>query len=183
MIPKHARKVYDGTMFQVYEWEQELFDGTTKTFEGITRVPASFVIPVLGDKILMIKEEQPGRTPFVFFPGGKFDDVHDDPLGVAVRELREETGYQSDDIKLWKEFSSKDFMIKTDYVYVARQCHKIEQPSPEGGERIEPFLVSFDELFVWARNSLFRMQDIALHLIRIDEDETQKEAFKKLLFN
>ncbi|KKP89624.1 MAG: NUDIX hydrolase [Candidatus Moranbacteria bacterium GW2011_GWC2_37_73] len=33
LIPEHAKKVFSGTFFDVYQWEQEMFDGSKKIKE------------------------------------------------------------------------------------------------------------------------------------------------------
>ena len=42
---------------------------------------------------MLIHEEQPGRAPFVTFPGGRKASIGEDPLLAAQREFLEETGY------------------------------------------------------------------------------------------
>ena len=32
-IPENAKKVFTGQVFDVYQWEQEMFDGSKATFE------------------------------------------------------------------------------------------------------------------------------------------------------
>jgi hypothetical protein len=36
-IPNHARIVFHGQLFDVYQWEQKLFNGKTAIFEKIKR--------------------------------------------------------------------------------------------------------------------------------------------------
>ena len=45
-MPEHAKKVFSGVMFDVYQWEQEMYDGSTATFEKLTRPDTAQVIPV-----------------------------------------------------------------------------------------------------------------------------------------
>ena len=56
-IPEHAKKVFEGVLFDVYQWEQECFDGSHATFEAVERLGSVNVIPVVGDKILINDEE------------------------------------------------------------------------------------------------------------------------------
>ena len=100
-IPPDAKKVFKGIIFDVYQWEQQLFDGTTATFEKLKRDDNAIVIPVTSDKkIITLEQEQPARLPFLSFPGGKVEDG-EDPAAGAKRELREETGYTPQKLSLW----------------------------------------------------------------------------------
>ena len=34
-VPKQAKRVFKGVIFDVYQWEQEMFDGTKEIFEKL----------------------------------------------------------------------------------------------------------------------------------------------------
>lgn len=58
--------MFKGVIFDVYQWEQEMFDGTTQTFEKLKRPDTIMVIPVTEDgKIILTEQEQPGKKPFI----------------------------------------------------------------------------------------------------------------------
>ena len=70
-IPEHAELVFDGIRAKVYQWNQEMYDGSVARFERIKFMDGAFVIPVLKNgKILLTKQEQPARKPFISLPGG-----------------------------------------------------------------------------------------------------------------
>lgn len=46
-IPSHAVKVFSGVIFDVYQWQQELFNGETATFEALRRPSTVVIIPVV----------------------------------------------------------------------------------------------------------------------------------------
>jgi len=111
-LPKHAKKVFTGEIFDVYQWEQEMYDGSTVIFEKIKRADTVSVIPITTEqKILISHEEQPGLKPFYGVFGGRIEP-EENPLSAAKRELLEETGYQSDKWKLWllKKSSGQSFL-------------------------------------------------------------------------
>ncbi len=57
-IPKHAKKVFNGIIFEVWQWKQKLFDGSLTTFEMLKRqdtVKAVCITPE--NKILIIKNK------------------------------------------------------------------------------------------------------------------------------
>lgn len=59
-IPDHAQLVFTGKTFDVYQWEQEMFDGSTKTFEKLRRNHSIDIVAVDQDKkIYILEEEQP----------------------------------------------------------------------------------------------------------------------------
>ena len=93
-LPKNAKQVHNGILFNVYQWEQEMFNGTTETFERLTRVPSVEVIASIGEDILTIVQEQPAREgKYPSLPGGRIDPG-EEPLAAAKRELLEETNLQ-----------------------------------------------------------------------------------------
>lgn len=56
------------------------------------------VIPEIGDDFLMVKQWRHGSSCLsIEFPGGVIDDV-EEPVEAARRELKEETGYETDDL-------------------------------------------------------------------------------------
>mgnify|MGYP001616302457 FL=1 len=100
-LPPNATCVFHGKIFDVYQWQQKMFDGSTETFERLKRLNTAMVIPVVGDKILVQEQQQPDMEPFVGLAGGRCNDYEEDQLTTAKRELLEETGYVSQDWQLW----------------------------------------------------------------------------------
>lgn len=144
-IPEHAKKVFAGEIFDVFQWDQELFDGTRAVFESLKRTDTVTVIPVTEDgRIMLIEEEQPQIPLHLKNVAGKVDPG-EKPETTAVRELLEETGYAGTDIKLWYKQNLVYKIDWTIYTYVIRGCKKVAEQSLEGGERITPVLLSFEE--------------------------------------
>ena len=95
-LPPHAKLAFKGKIFEVWQWEQEMFDGTTAIFERVKRPNTAQVIPVVGDKILIQTQFQPHEPkPYTALAGGRCDEG-EDPLKETQRELLEETGNASD---------------------------------------------------------------------------------------
>ena len=91
-IPSHARCVFSGVLFDVFQWEQELFDGSTATFEAVRRLPSVQILATTpDDRVILLREEQPFVGRFVAVPGGRIDRGHT-PEETVLRELREELG-------------------------------------------------------------------------------------------
>ena len=92
-IPDNDKKIFGGVLFDVYQWEQELFDGTKTLFEKLKRPDTVVVFPVLDDgKIILTEQEQPGKEPFI----GATGVCSVNGVGILERakcELLEDSGY------------------------------------------------------------------------------------------
>lgn len=155
-IPSEALCVFSGIRSEVFQWEQEMFDGSKKCFERIRYADGAFAIPVTPEwKIILIKQEQPARKKsFLSFPGGWFDHPFEDPLICAKRELLEETWYVAHDDNwiLWKTYLGTQNIPLYAYFYVARWVYKVADITPDPGEKIEVIEVTFDELLSLVEN-------------------------------
>lgn len=180
-IPPDAKMVFKGKIFEVWQWEQKLFDGTTATFERLKRPDTAMVVATVGDKILLQEEQQPDSKPFLSIPGGRCDDG-EDSLESAKRELLEETGYVSDDWQLMLEESPVSKMQWTVYIYVARNCKKVQAPELDAGEKILSRLISFDEFVALAENPSFYERELKPVLVRAKYDAAKRQELHQLLF-
>lgn len=180
--PDNARLVFSGVLFDIYQWEQKLFDGTTTTFETIRRRHDSAnIIAVTSDgKIILGKEEQPGMAPFVGLPAGRIE-VGEDPLVAAGRELLEETGYQTQNWQLWDAVQPATRMDWACFTFLAKGCQKVRDQSPDAGEKIEPMLVSFDEFMDLIAEPSFRDTEVALELLRRKNHSTKLAELRRQL--
>lgn len=146
LIPAHAKKVFKGQIFDVYQWQQEMFDGTKATFEMLKRPDTLKVIAVKDDKVVVLDEQQPGHDSFYDFPGGRHDYENESELEAAKRELIEETGMRFANWKLAKidqPHSKIDWLV---YVFVASDFVDQQDPKLDSGEKIEVKLVNLKEL-------------------------------------
>ncbi len=180
-IPEHAKMVFKGKIFEVWQWEQKLFDGTTATFERLKRPSTAQVIPVVGAKILIVDQQQPDTKHFTTVPGGRCDEG-EDPLVAAKRELLEETGYVSDDWELFRKENPVGKMEWTIYTYVARNCKKVQEPELDPGEKMSACLITFEEFIQLGSSADFYDKELDLELSRAQFDLAKKEELNKLLF-
>lgn len=94
LIPEVAELVFQGDLFGVYQWPQQLYDGSSATFEMLKRADTASVICVVDDRVIVLNEEQPNSGARRNFPGGRIDPDDESVLAAAQREVLEETGYQ-----------------------------------------------------------------------------------------
>lgn len=180
-LPKNAKRVFKGVIFDVYQWEQKMFDGSTAIFEKLKRPNTASVIAVVGNKILIQEEQQPDGGKYWAFPGGRTEEGESD-LEAAERELLEESGYASEDVILWKKFIPSPKIIRKIYYYIARDAKLVEKPKPDRGEIFEYKFVSFDELIMLSENEIFVERDIIPLFLHMQLHPEEKEEFQKLLF-
>jgi ADP-ribose pyrophosphatase len=182
-IPEQAKKVFSGVIFDVYQWDQEMYDGTTEVFEMLKRQDTTEVLATVGDKIMIQDQEQPNKSRFWSLPGGRIE-LGEDPLLGAKRELIEESGYVSDH---WELVSAKMPTSKMDwtiYVYVARHCRKVQQMQLDVGEKIELRWVTLDELIEMVDSGTLAQieQDLRVRFVRAKYNAEAKNELKKLIF-
>lgn len=181
-LPSNAQLAFKGKIFEVWQWEQKMFDGTMETFEVLRRANTAQVISTVGDKILVQSQIQPHKNAYyVSLAGGRCEE-NEDPLDTAKRELLEETGYESSDWILFKEQNPVGKMIWTVYTYIARNCVYKQQPHLDSGEKIENRLITFDEFLLLADDSSFYDLEIIGVLIRARFDKSEREKLFNLLF-
>ena len=183
-IPREAKKVFEGIIFDVYHWEQEQFDGTFKTFEMVKHWDTVVIVALIGDKIYLQREEQPNEAPFLGLPAGRFDKGEKDPIIVAKRELLEETGYTTDDFRLLRSVEIPGTVDWTQHVVIAHDCRKVAEPKLDvGGEKIhETMLVTFDEFLELSKIPDFRRGAFSDDIVKSLNDPAYKESFRKQLF-
>jgi len=182
-LPPQAKLIFKGQIFDVYQWEQELFDGSKAIFEMIKRPNTVQIIPTSDEKIFLLEEEQPTKGRYHSLIGGRQDE-RETPLECAKRELLEESGMVSDN---WEMLFTYDPYSKIDwtiYVFVARNCKKIQEQNLDAGEKIQVQIATFDEFITMMIKSNIRVgSELILDIMRIKEKSGVKlDKFKKKLF-
>ena len=181
-IPSHAVKVFSGVIFDVYQWEQELFNGDTSTFEALRRPSTVIVVPVIWDTIAIAHERQPGKDWYMTPFAGRMD-ADEEPLAAAQRELREESGLVSDDWELYQTFSVWGKVDYRMHYFIARDCRVVaEQQLDDWGEEIEVQYLSFEEFIAFIQSEDCRDVEFANMIFRM-EKEGRLDEFRKVLFD
>lgn len=153
-IPSHAKEVFQGIWFDVYHWQQEMYDGSSQTFEMVKRKPSVGVIAVIKDKILVLEQEQPLKPKYFALPGGRVEPGQSH-LQAAEEELLQETGYKSSEIKLLHESFGGTKMYSHQSVFLAKKCKKNTEQNLDAGEKIKVRFIDFDKFLQLCREESF----------------------------
>lgn len=180
MIPPKAKIVFKGIYFDVYHWNERMFDGSIGTFEGIRRRPSVQLIVVYEGKIMLLKEEQPFAGKFLSLCGGAVDE-NEKPLAAAKRELLEETGLKASKIILHRKTELFKRIEWDTYYYIMKDCKKIGETHLDSGEKITPKLVGFSEFIELVGREDFRNKEFSNYIYRLKHDKKKLEDFRKLL--
>jgi ADP-ribose pyrophosphatase len=171
LIPDHARRVFQGEIFDVYQWPQKLFDGSPATFEMIKRPDTVETIGIVDQKILVLEDVQPHRGSRLSLPGGRVDP-HESVPDAAKREVQEETGYS---FKNWRLLTVRQPQSKIEwfiYTFLAWNQSSQEDPHVDAGEKITAELKSLKQLKDLSASKagyLGELQTILDRVTRIDD--------------
>lgn len=180
-IPKHAKKVFSGVLFDVYQWKQKMYDNSVELFEALKRTDSVGVIAVTKDKkIIITKQIHPTRKPFTCTLGGRVESG-EKPLDTAKREMMEESGYSAKKFKLLRKnqpSSKVDFAV---YVFAALDAQKTASAKPESGEKIKLIKTNFNGFLKIATRDNFRARETSEIAFKALSDPKYKVALKKKL--
>jgi ADP-ribose pyrophosphatase len=144
-LPKQAKKVFKGVIFDTYQWKQKMFDGSTRTFEKVRRQDTAVIIATVGKRLVILKQQQPGSDWYYDLPSGRMDKAGESPKKAAARELLEETGLKAKELVLWKTYHPSGKVVQNVFFFIARDCKQVAPQQLDGGEKIEISTASFDE--------------------------------------
>ena len=179
-MPENAKKVFDGVIFDVYQWEQEMYDGSMEIFEKLKKKSdtANVIAFTEEGKVIVLEQEQPAKGKFFSLPGGMLEGG-ETPGEGARRELLEETGYVPRELELWHSIqliSKIDWRI---YFFIAKRCKKVSEQKLDNGEKIKVHLVDFEEFVEMIfsekiKSSEFIMKFFKDGLVSINKGETME---------
>lgn len=182
-IPAHAKIVFEGKIFAVYQWEQVLYDGQTSVFEKIKRKDTVGVLGITTDKkVILTEQKQPGTDSFIGLPGGIIE-AGESPQETIKRELAEETGYTASKFVLWDAVQPVSKIDWTIYTFIGKNCRKIHGQKFESGENIRIRLVTFEEFLDALVQDHFRDSEVALKILRVLRDKNGITQIRKELLD
>jgi ADP-ribose pyrophosphatase len=131
-------------IFTVKKVKSKAYDGTMGTFIKVSPADWVTVIPELNEnEFIMVRQYRHGSAALTDeFPAGVIDRG-ENPIDAARRELREETGYEAQEmIPLGKINPNPAFMTNTSYTFLARGLTLMGEQELDEHERIKSFPVS-----------------------------------------
>jgi len=138
---KSSKKIYEGNFLSIYEDEVFLPNGNTSQRVVLKHPGGASILPITKDKKIILTKQYryPIQQISLEIPAGKKDHTKEDGLTCAIRELEEETGYQSSNFKkLFSFHPAVGFCDEVLDIFIAYDCEKIELPaSPDEDEFIE----------------------------------------------
>lgn len=144
----HTERVFEGKIIDLQVDDVLLPNGEKSKREIVKHPGAVAVIPITKDnKIVLVKQyRKPLERTLVEIPAGKLD-ANESPLGAAIRELEEETGYTTKDLSFITSFyTSPGFADELVYLYITDSLERLSEPVPgDEDEFIEIIELTLDE--------------------------------------
>lgn len=131
-------KIYEGKILNLRVETVELPDKKYSKREIVEHPGGVAVIPITEDgSIILVKQYRKAVEKFLLeIPAGKLE-INEEPRVTAIRELKEETGYSTDNMEYLMEFyTSPGFTNEKIYLFLATDLVEGEA-SPDSGEFIE----------------------------------------------
>jgi ADP-ribose pyrophosphatase len=145
---KNSKVVFNGIMLSLKVDTIEYKNGNTGKREVAIHPGGAAVVPVTseGKIVLLTQFRHPVQKDTLEIPAGKLDN-NEDPFVCAKRELEEETGYRSDNIKkLGEIYTTPGFCNEVLHLYIARDLVPGDHNREDGEEGMELFELTFDEI-------------------------------------
>jgi ADP-ribose pyrophosphatase len=142
-----SEKIYEGRILNLKVDTVELPDKKYSKRE-IVEHPGSVAIIALTDdnSLVLVKQFRKSIEDFIWeIPSGKLE-VNEEPRETAVRELKEETGYEAGKLTYITEFfTTPGFCNEKIFLFLAENLIEGEA-CPDSGEFIEKDIIPLDEL-------------------------------------
>lgn len=142
-----SEKIYEGKILNLRVDTVELPDKKYSKREIVEHPGGVGIITITNDNsLVLVKQYRKAIEDFLWeIPAGKLE-VNEEPRETAIRELREETGYEANKLTYITEFyTSPGYCNEKIHLFFAEELIEIES-HPDPGEFIEKTIVSLDDL-------------------------------------
>jgi len=140
--------VYNGKVFNTKVDQIEYKSGNKAVREVAEHPGGAVVVPITGNgKIVMVTQHRfPVDKILLELPAGKLSKG-EDPFVCAVRELEEETGYKSDNVKeIGTIYTTPGYSSEKLWIYLARGLEPGNHNREEGEFGMEVFELTLEEV-------------------------------------
>lgn len=140
-------KIYEGKILNLKVDTVELPDKKYSKREIVEHPGGVGIITITDDNsLVLVKQYRKAVEEFIWeIPAGKLE-VNEEPRETAIRELREETGYEAKKLTYITEFyTSPGYCNEKIHLFLAEDLIEVEH-SPDPGEFIEKKIISLDDL-------------------------------------
>ena len=142
------KKIYDGPIFTLVQRFVEI-KGKEYQRDILLHPGGVSLLVIEDDKILLVKQYRYGiECDTLELPAGKLE-YGENPKECAVRELNEETGYESNQIELIQTLATVPaYCQETVYIYEAKNVHKtLHRLNMDEDEEIELFWIPLNKAY------------------------------------
>ncbi len=140
--------IFKGKVFNTIVNQIEYDSGNKAVREVAEHPGGAVVVPVTDDgKIVMVTQHRfPMNKVLLELPAGKLNK-DEDPFICAIRELEEETGYKSNNVKkLGSIYTTPGYSTEKLWIYLAKDLKPGNHNREEGEFGMEVLELSFDEI-------------------------------------
>ena len=140
--------IYNGKVFNTKVDQIEYNSGNKSVREVAEHPGGAVIVPVTSEgKIIMITQHRyPVDKTLLELPAGKLDR-NENPFHCAARELEEETGYKSDNIKeIGTIFTSPGYSTEKLWIYLAKDLKPGNHNREEGEFGMKVFEYTLKEI-------------------------------------
>lgn len=140
--------IFKGKVFNTIVNQIEYDSGNKAVREVAEHPGGAVVVPVTNNgKIVMVTQHRfPMNEVLLELPAGKLDK-DENPVVCAIRELEEETGYKSDNVKeLGSIYTTPGYSTEKLWIYLAKDLKPGNHKREEGEFGMQVFELSSDEI-------------------------------------
>ncbi|WP_254272237.1 NUDIX hydrolase [Haloarcula marina] len=154
-----AEIAYTCPGFDVVHEDVRLPDGTETDFDFLREGDSVVVLPVTADGEVVVIEEwrQAVKRVNRGLPAGSMEAEDDDPAAAVDRELREETGYEAEEVRhLYTAEPANGYADSVFHYFLAEGCEPSATQELDFNESIRVETTTFDDLLADVRSGEVR---------------------------